>query len=149
MKFRYFKFSLPTRSEFFGHSILKPIIPIGLTVGDKPFDYSALIDSGADFCIFDASIGEALELIVKGGKKINFGGIQEVGASEAFLHDVTIVVGGFRHKTTVGFSYDIAKDGYGILGQKGFFDLFSVKFDLRKEEIEIKPHKNLPQSGRF
>mgnify|MGYP001607964096 FL=1 len=38
----------------------------------------------------------------------------------------------------MGFSYDIAKHGFGILGQKGFFDIFVVKFDLVKEEIELK-----------
>ena len=138
MKFKYFKFPLPKKSDFFGHSILKPIIPIGLTVGAEPFDYSALIDSGADFCIFDAGIAEALKLDVRNGKQISFSGVQEAGGAEAYLHDVTILIGGSKHTIPIGFSYDIAKDGYGILGQKGFFDLFSVKFDYQKEEIELK-----------
>lgn len=138
MKFSYFKFPLPVRSSFFGHSILKPIIPIGLTVGGEPFDYSALIDSGADFCIFDAGIGEALGLNIRSGEKLTFSGVQEAGGAEAFLHEVTILIGGLKHKIPLGFSYDIAKDGYGILGQKGFFDLFSVKFDYQKEKIELK-----------
>lgn len=138
MKFRYLKFPLAVQSDFFGYSILKPIIPIGLTVGNEPFDYAALIDSGADFCIFDAGIGEALELNVKGGKRISFRGIQEADAAEAFLHEVTVLIGGQEHKVPIGFSYNIAQDGYGILGQKGFFDLFVVKFDLLKEEIELK-----------
>lgn len=43
-----------------------------------------------------------------------------------------------RVPTIVGFSYDIAKHGFGILGQRGFFDKFAVKFDLSKEEIELK-----------
>lgn len=32
-----------------------------------------------------------------------------------------------------------SKHGYGLLGQKGFFDIFIVKFDLIKKEIDIKP----------
>ena len=32
----------------------------------------------------------------------------------------------------------IAPHGYGILGQKGFFDIFVVKFDLLKEGIELQ-----------
>ena len=44
-------------------------------------------------------------------------------------------------ETIVGFSYDIAKHGFGILGQKGFFDKFVVNFDLVKEEIELKLRK--------
>ena len=138
MKFRYFKFPLPERSVFFGTSILKPIIPIGISVQGMPLKYAALIDSGADFCIFDAEIGEALGLNVRSGLRTPFGGIQETNPTEAFLHEVELVVGGWNYKTTIGLSYGIAQHGYGILGQKGFFDIFSVKFDLVKEEIELK-----------
>jgi len=42
----------------------------------------------------------------------------------------------------VGFSYDISPHGYGILGQGGFFDLFRVIFDLKKEQIELRPKPN-------
>ena len=28
---------------------------------------------------------------------------------------------------------------FGLVGQKGFFDLFIVKFDLLRSEIELKP----------
>ena len=38
-----------------------------------------------------------------------------------------------------GFSYDIASHGYGLLGQKGFFENFTVKFDYSKSDIELKP----------
>ena len=138
MKFRYFKFLLEKRSEFFSSSILKPIIPIQLTVGNSTVRYAALIDSGADFCIFDADIGESLSLHIRSGTEIDFGGIQERGSS-AYLHRISIIIGGHDHETMIGFSYEIAKHGYGILGQKGFFDLFEVRFDLKKEIIELKP----------
>lgn len=141
MKFSYFKFPLPQRSRFFGVSILKPIIPVELSVGDKKLRYAALIDSGADFCILDGSVGEYLGLNVRSGSKEIFGGIQDRGGAEAFLHTVTLNIGGWNYKTMVGFSYDIAKHGFGILGQKGFFDIFVVKFDFPKEEIELKEHK--------
>lgn len=70
-----------------------------------------------------------------------FGGIQERGGAEVFLHKATINVGGWDYKTTIGFSYDIARHGFGILGQKGFFDIFVVKFDLLKEEVELIQRK--------
>lgn len=100
--------------------------------------YSALIDSGADFCIFDAEIGEYLGLAVPSGMEVKFGGIQERGGAVAYLHDVSLTIGGNLYKTRVGFSSDIAKHGYGILGQKGFFELFAVIFHYAKEEIELK-----------
>jgi len=138
MKFNYFKLPLSRRSDFFGNSILKPIIPIKISKGNQTLQYAALIDSGADFCIFDAEIGEYLGLDIYSGSKEIFGGIQEKDGSEAFLHEVVINIGGWNYETTVGFSYDIAKHGFGILGQRGFFDIFVVKFDLLKEEIELK-----------
>lgn len=138
MKFRYHKLLLPQRSDYFGTSLLKPIIPIKISVGEIEIKYAALIDSGADFCIFDAEIGEYLGLDIKSGKKEEFGGIQERGGATVFLHNVILNVGGTEYKTMVGFSYDIAKHGFGILGQKGFFNIFITKFDLIKEEIELK-----------
>lgn len=141
MKFSYLKFPLSQRSPFFGTSILKPIIPVELSVGDKKLRYAALIDSGADFCILDGVVGEYLGLDVRSGSREVFGGIQDRGGAEAFLHRIILSVGGWNYTTTVGFSYDIAKHGYAVLGQKGFFDIFVVKFDLRKEEIELIQRK--------
>jgi len=138
MKFKYFKFPLPGRSDFFGTSILRPVIPIDITIGEITAGYDALIDSGADFCIFDGSLGEMLGLDVRSGKVIEFGGVQVYQPSKSYLHEVAISIGGSKQKILVAFSYDIASSGYGLLGQKGFFDLFSVKFDLQKEEIELK-----------
>ena len=139
MKFDYFKFPLSVSSEFFGPAILKPIIPLEIEYNKQSLGYAALIDSGADFCIFDAEIGEYLGIDIKSGKREIFGGIQESVPAEAFLHRVIVSIGGWPHEVTVGFSHDIAKHGFGILGQRGFFDIFIVKFDLLKEEIELKP----------
>ncbi len=142
MKFPYFRFPLAQRSDFFGASILKPIIPFEIVGGEDSVRYAALIDSGADFCIFDGEIGEALGIDVQSGIRTTFGGIQDNnGTAAAFLHRVTLTVGGWEYPTVVGFSYDIAKYGYGILGQKGFFDIFVVKLDYVKEEIELKERK--------
>ena len=141
MKFRYAKLLLPKKSEFFGSSISRHIVPIRISWKGKSVQYSALIDSGADFCIFDGEVGDYLGIDVRSGVKEVFGGVQERGGAEAFLHEVTLNIGGWDYKTTVGFSYDIAKHGSGILGQKGFFDMFSIKFDLPKEDIEIKERK--------
>ena len=106
-------------------------------INKYPIKYAALVDSGADFCIFDAEIGELLGIDVRSGRKEKFGGIQSVGAGNAYLHSVVLNIGGWLYKTKVSFSYDMAPHGHGILGQKGFFDIFKVKFDLSKESIEL------------
>lgn len=138
MKFDYSKITLPQRSVLFGASLLKPIIPIRIVVGERSLQYAALIDSGADFCIFHREIGQALGIDIESGEKLEFGGVQQADFAKAYIHDLTLVVGGWEYKSTVGFSGEIADESYGILGQKGFFDIFIVKFDLLKEEIELK-----------
>ena len=62
MKFKYLKFPAPKETDFFGKTILRPIIPIFLSTNKRTVRYQALIDSGADFCIFDAEVGEYIGL---------------------------------------------------------------------------------------
>ena len=138
MIFKYLEFPLEKQSVVLGESILRPIIPIKAFHNGVTAKYAALIDSGADFCIFDAEIGEYLGIDVKSGLEETFGGVQENGGAVAFFHEITLGIGDYSLQTPVGFSYDIAKHGYGLLGQKGFFDIFVVKFDLVKKEIELK-----------
>ena len=141
MKFRYLKFNLKEPSEILGKAVLKPIIPIRLKFRNSSLRYVALIDLGADFYIFDAPIGEYLGIDITTGKKEEFGGIQNRGKAFAYFHKVTIEIRGWDYQIIAGFSYDIAKRGYGVLGQKGFFENFIVKFNLLKEEVELKPRK--------
>jgi len=141
MKFNYKKFSLSNKSDFFGAAIFKPIIPVKIFYGEQALKYDALVDSGADFCIFDAEVGEYLGIDIRSGRKEKFGGIQELRGAVAYLHKIDLNIGGWDYRTIISFSYDIAKRGFGILGQKGFFDIFIVKFDLKKELIELKERK--------
>jgi len=132
MKFKY---------KNYGSGFLRPVIPIEIIYKNLPVPYEVLIDSGADFCIFDGEIGEYLGLEVNKGALLMFGGIQGMSNSKAYMHEVVLDIGGLSYKTMVGFSYDISKDGLGILGQKGFFDIFTVKFDYPSEDVEIKEKK--------
>ncbi len=139
LKFPYKKFLLPERSSLFGHSYLRPILPIELGWKSKRLRYEALVDSGADFCIFDAEIGDYLGIDVRSGESFQFGGIQ-AGRQPAttYLHTVILAIGGQQQTVPVTFSYDIADTGIGVLGQRGFFDQFVVTFKLDKEVVELK-----------
>lgn len=141
MKFEYKKFPLSKRSPIFGWSILRPVIPIDLDSGGKSLRYAAVIDSGADFCIFDGELGEHLGIDVRSGPSETFRGVHEREGgtpATAYFHEVGLNVGGHRHSVVVSFSYNLSLRAFGLLGQRGFFDLFIVKFDLAKEEIELK-----------
>lgn len=128
MKFKYKKYS---------PEVLRPVIPIEIIYNARSVQYEVLVDSGADICIFDAQIADILEVKLKTGKKQAVSGI--TGTTEFYyIHPVTIKVGGWPYKIEAGFLRNIAPLGYGVVGQKGFFDIFIVEFDLSKEVIELK-----------
>lgn len=129
MKFKY---------KSYESGILRPVIPIEIHHHDLEISYEVLIDSGADICIFNSGLTDILGVnLVKGIKK------QIIGATgfpqDLYIHPISIVVGSIKFKLDVGFM-DISYNSYGIVGQMGFFDKFIVKFDLKKEEIEVKSH---------
>ena len=84
-------------------------------------------------------MGEAIGLDVIKGKKLEYFGI-EGNKQSAYFHDISIELhGGIKFNAYVGFSYDFNKSmPYGILSQKGFFNLFKVIFDYTSEDIEIR-----------
>jgi hypothetical protein len=138
MKFAYSRFPCnPTEPFPNQHSILRPVIDIAIIYKDQRIRVVALVDSGADWCLFPASIGEQLKIPVDQGKKIQFRGATATGM--AYCHEVTLEVGGWGHNCLVGFSSDLDKmNVYPILGHNGFFDHYEVNFNFKKEIIEVK-----------
>jgi hypothetical protein len=128
------------------------VIPVGLRYHDNVFPgrYFALLDSGADNCVFHAEVAQQLEIDVTSGEEKVFGGMG-FGKVVGYFHDVDISVGGvWVPSCRVTFSYELLRDSptypgqkeglhYGILGQEGFFDKFKVIFDRAAEDIELRP----------
>lgn len=133
MKFRY---------KQYGSKVFRPVIPITLKSGNKSIRYEALVDSGADEYFFHAEVGESLGLDIKKGKAEEVFGIGGK-ASVYYRHKIIIEVGGSTREIEAGFLPDVAGRviKYGVLGQKEFFDLFVIKFDYPKGEIELKEIK--------
>lgn len=128
MKFNYKKYE---------SDILRPVIPIEIVANNVEVPYEVLVDSGADICIFDSQIAAILGIdIVKGMKKqvIGVTGFPE----DMYIHTIHIKLGGWDYKIEAGFM-EMRNNTYGVVGQKGFFNLFIVRFDLMKKEIELKP----------
>lgn len=144
MKFSYSKFpSSPNPAFPDKKHVKRPVVPIEVKYNGNKIKYLALIDSGADFCIFHAQIGEALGIEIKNGKVLEFYGVTGE-KKQAFFHNISIIIGGWEKQCYCGFSheFDENKMPYGILGQKGFFNLFKVSMDYEKEEIEPKHKEN-------
>lgn len=108
----------------------RPVIPITIRCNNISVGYYALIDSGADFNIFHADLTKILKIDLKKIKPFDFGGIKKDAKGKGYFYSLEIGIGQKFFLTTAVFSYDISdEDGYGVLGQQGFFQNFKVNFD--------------------
>lgn len=135
MKFPYCTVPVESNEAFPArHTVKKPLIPICLIHHGNMIKLMALIDSGADDCIFRAELGEQVGLDIKSGKRADYRGITG-RTTPVYFHDVTINVGGWEHKCYAGFSQETP---LSVLGQNGFFNLYRIEFNLLKEQMELK-----------
>lgn len=133
MKFKYKKYR---------HGIVRPVIRVDIFYkGSKEkLPLEVLVDSGADKSVLPAEVGLVLGFEVATGRKELFVGM--TGSEKPlYIHAVDFAVGGQKISTEVGFTYALPPQAMGVVGQYGFFDFFVVKFDLVKEEIELKPRR--------
>jgi hypothetical protein len=114
----------------------RPIIPIELGYGDQTIRYEALVDSGADLCIFPGDIGRALGLDIESGEPFQLGGVTGENRM-GYFHMITIKVGKYSYRTRVGFMDTMREGSFGMVGQKGFFDRFAIKFDYADRKIAL------------
>jgi len=117
--------------------IIRPVIPVTLQVGDKTLPYTGLIDSGADYCIFDKELAKILKIKFNPLDKIEFRGIS--GKSIGHWATIQLHFGEVFYNQKVVFA-DLKKAGVGILGQIGFLDHFQVSLDYQHKIITITPN---------
>lgn len=138
LKYDYRKFpSEPSEAFPRRRSATRPVIPITLINDDQRIGYLAVIDSGADVCLFHAQLGKQIGLDIKSGKKLIITGLTKKPIT-SYFHNIKIEIGGYQFDCYSGFSSEIGNLPYGLLGQQGFFNLFCVQMDFNKERIELK-----------
>lgn len=118
--------------------ISRPIIPVTLFGPKRSVTIDALIDSGADKCLFNSALGQEIGLDLEKGEKEIFSGI-EGGQIIAFLHRIQLQIVGIDKKVEIVAGFTEASGVFAILGQEGFFDAFRIKFERDHNVIEIKP----------
>lgn len=137
MKFPYVK--IPT-SDPRRKWISRPIIPVTLFGSEQSVNIDALIDSGADKCLFHNEIGREIGLEVEKGMKETFSGIAGKEIS-AFIHKIQLQIKGIEKTIEISAGFTDAPGVFAILGQEGFFDNFRIKFERDHDTIEITPIK--------
>lgn len=118
--------------------VYRPIIKIGikkeLNGKNGYIDYEALIDSGADDCLFPWELVELAGLHIERRNGKVFRGLGG-GLVIGYKGRVNLSLGGYDFTTESYFAPKLT--GYGILGQRGFFDKFRIRFIYSKKRIEI------------
>ena len=121
---------------FPGQPLHVPLLTIAIRYKQKKHKLLALVDSGADACLFPRDVAEVLGINLRSGPCASLTGI---GGNRVpfYFHEVEILFSQYHIRTLAGF----AKEGIGaagLLGQKGFFDQFIVSFDNKSNYFEVK-----------
>jgi len=138
----YQKIQIPARGDLPSKIVHAPILKTALLYKDnEPFYFDSVVDSGADFCVFPASLGELAGIdITEGRNAFTFG----VGGKETlYFHkvkvQVTIKDEPWVFECQAGFSTKMNARGVGFLGRDGFFDLFQeVAFNQKTKMFRLK-----------
>ncbi|OGX39693.1 MAG: hypothetical protein A3C53_05585 [Omnitrophica WOR_2 bacterium RIFCSPHIGHO2_02_FULL_68_15] len=109
--------------------------------GSRRIRVISLLDSGADDCLFPASIGRLLGLPVEAGRKQPFMGAGAF-SNLAYFHQVTVGVTlenvPLWFDLSVGFSTAMDIPKLGLLGRAGFFDRFEeVAFRVKEQYVRL------------
>ena len=116
---------------------IRPYIPVSLRSknGSVP-SLLALVDSGADFCMFDGDLSQVLHVDVSSLQQMRLSGIN--GSAVGYVAHLEIGVNNHFIPAPIVFSFDFSPVGFGgIIGQVGFFDAFKVQFDRAGRELEL------------
>ena len=97
----------------------------------------ALLDSGADYCLFNIEFAKAIGIDIDMCEIDRTVGV-EGGSKEIFMTELEIQVKDLNKiKIPVGFID--SKSVTGLIGQIGFFDKHKIKFERDHNTFEINP----------
>ncbi|MBI3366117.1 retroviral-like aspartic protease [Candidatus Roizmanbacteria bacterium] len=124
-----------------GKPIHLPLIKVTLnyrkTHKITPVPISALIDSGADVCFCNETIGAWLGIKFNNIKEKTFTTANRT-TFKAKSEMITLDVSGKSYECRFFFTDTLPQHTPIILGQLGFFDHFKIVFDYRENQIELK-----------
>jgi hypothetical protein len=115
-------------------SISRPILSVTLQHGDLSIATFAIVDSGADNCLFPASLAAQLGITVPNQNTYVFTGTSEQGQLAYFETVQATIWNGrgeeapLRFDLYAGFCETLEHVGMGLLGQEGFFSRFRIRF---------------------
>ncbi|MEO8726137.1 MAG: retropepsin-like aspartic protease [Acidobacteriaceae bacterium] len=115
---------IPTSS---GTKLPVPLVSIGLSHGPVLFkrSFEALVDSGADDCVFPTSTARDLGIDLLEARTERRRGVG--GSEQVFIHAVNLHFGPYVINIDACFMEHLPISG--LLGRRGFFEHFRITFD--------------------
>jgi len=97
----------------------------------------AKVDTGAEFCLFERTFADSLEIDVENGYRENFSTLG--GGLSAYGHEIEIETLGLRFQSYVYFaeSYEIKRN---LLGRQGWLQLVKLGLDDYRSELYLSPN---------
>jgi hypothetical protein len=123
LPYTYFRVP-PTPAFPEGRSSPKPIIKLLLSNGTRELFCHALVDSGAEDCIFPYSFVRELGLDLSAAILEKSAGLGSSGIPTYFTRVNIAFRGIAEFPVFAGFTTGLERAGFGLLGQSGFFDRF-------------------------
>lgn len=118
--------------------ILKPVVEVNV-LGPKPAIIRALVDSGADFSIFDASVAAYAGIEFDSQPRRTFTGVG--GAIVADGASIDVEIARRRLRLSVYFAPNMPAN---LLGRDNFLHYFHVCFDELNRELELRYRRKRP-----
>ena len=137
LRFPYVRFPVSDPFTKRQSVVYRPVIPVILHSRKMALTCQALIDSGADECIFSGEVAFALGFPLLQGKPRVFAGIG--GSVIGYLHPTTLHLGRVRFACPIYYSDEWNHLRFGLLGQVGFLSHFGISLDYRAKQITFTP----------
>ena len=119
------------------------MLPVLLIHGHRSVRTFALVDSGADTCVFPGSLAGQLGIVLPNQNSLVFSGTGK-DPQVAFYENIKVAVWSLTDRKVAltfdlyaGFCSTMEHAGIGLLGQDGFFSRFKVTIDHRNQCFDI------------
>ena len=120
--------------------ILRPMLDVDvLSASGQVFSADALVDSGADTCLFDMSIAREATATLYPQLARRISGVS--GRIDSIPGLLTIRILGHKLQLRTQFAENVEPN---LLGRDDFFRYFHVCFDERASELELRFRRTSP-----
>jgi len=144
MQFKYAVFPARPDGAFPARTTIKrPILQVNLEKDGHSIQTLAMVDSGADFCLFPASMAKTLGIAVPNQNAAPFSGTADA-PQIAYFETVTATIWNgnaaeapIAFELYAGFCDTLEHVGLGLLGQSGFFSRFVLDFHYSDNRFSV------------